>query len=80
MDNSRSGKPDWQVALEHHEDLCSERYNNIDRHFDDVDQRFEAVDKRLDNIEKLQRVTIGLVFGGYFVMPAILFALLKFFF
>ena len=68
MDNSRSGKPDWQVALEHHEDLCAERCNSIDR-------RFDAVDKRLDNIEKLQRVTIG----GIFAMPAIIFALLKFF-
>ena len=61
MDNSRSGKSDWQVALEHHEDLCAERYKGID--------------KRLDNIEKLQRITIG----GIFAMPAILFALLKFF-
>ena len=61
MDNQSSGKPDWQVALEHHEDLCSERYNSIE--------------KRLDNIEKLQRITIG----GVFAMPAILFALLKFF-
>ena len=61
MDNSRRGKPDWQVALEHHEDLCSERYKGIE--------------KRLDNIEKLQRITIG----GVFAMPAILFALLKFF-
>ena len=73
MDNSRSGKPDWQVALEHHEDLCSERYKGIDR-------RFDAVDKRLDNIEKLQRITIGLVFGGFFAMPVIIVALLKFFF
>ena len=68
MDNQSSGKPDWQVALKHHEDLCSERYKGIDR-------RFDAVDKRLDNIEKLQRITIG----GVFAMPAILFALLKFF-
>ena len=73
MDNSRSGKPDWQVALEHHEDLCAERYKGIDR-------RFDAVDKRLDNIEKLQRITIGLVFGGFFAMPVIVVALLKFFF
>ena len=72
MDNSRSGKPDWQAALEHHEDLCAERCNSIDRHFD-------AVDKRLDNIEKLQRITIGLILAGYFVMPAVLVALLKFF-
>ena len=61
MDNSRGGKPDWQVALEHHEELCAERYKGIE--------------KRLDNIEKLQRITIG----GIFAMPAILFALLKFF-
>ena len=72
MDSQRSGKPDWQVALEHHENLCSERYNSIDR-------RFDAVDRRLDNIEKLQRITIGLILAGYFVMPAIIFALLKFF-
>ena len=66
MDNSRSGKPDWQVALEHHEDLCTERYKGIE--------------KRLDNIEKLLRITIGLVFGGFFAMPAIIVAVLKFFF
>ena len=65
MDNSRSGKSDWQVALEHHENLCAERYKGID--------------KRLDNLEKLQRITIGLVFGGFFVMPVIIFALLNFF-
>ena len=70
--HSRSGKPDWQAALEHHEDLCAERCNNIDR-------RFNAVDKRLDNIEKLLRITIGLILAGYFVMPAVLVALLKFF-
>ena len=79
MGSQRTGKPDWQVALEHHEALCAERCNSIDRRFDAVDHRFEAVDKRLDNIEKLLRVTIGLVFGGFFAMPAIIFALLKFF-
>ena len=63
--HSRSGKPDWQVALEHHEDLCAERCNNID--------------KRLDNIEKLLRITIGLVFGGFFAMPVLIVVLLKFF-
>ena len=65
MDNQSSGKADWQVALEHHEDLCAERYNSIE--------------KRLDNIEKLLRVTIGLVLGGFFAMPALIVALLKFF-
>ena len=65
MNNQSSGKADWQVALKHHEDLCSERYNSIE--------------KRLDNIEKLLRVTIGLVLGGFFAMPALIVALLKFF-
>ena len=65
MNDTFTGKPDWQVALEHHEDLCSERYKGIE--------------KRLDNIEKLLRVTIGLVLGGFFAMPALIVALLKFF-
>ena len=89
MDNSRSGKPDWQVALEHHEDLCVERCNNIDRRFDAVDHRFEAVDRRLDNIETDmrelrremcagQRWIVGLIVAGYFVWPTALIVLLKF--
>ena len=65
MNDASTGKPDWQVALEHHEELCAERYKGID--------------KRLDNIERLQRITIGLIFGGFFAMPAIIVALLKFF-
>ena len=58
MDNSRSGKPDWQVALEHHEDLCAERYKGIE--------------KRLDNIEKLQRVTIVGIFAMPAIIVALL--------
>ena len=65
MNDTSTGKPDWQVALEHHEALCAERYKGID--------------KRLDNIEKLLRITIGLVFGGFFAMPALIVALMKFF-
>ena len=89
MGSQRSGKPDWQAALEHHEDLCAERCNNIDRRFDAVDRRFEAVDRRLGNIEaemrKLrremyagQRWIIGLILAGYFVWSAALIVLLKF--
>ena len=58
MDNSRSGKPDWQAALEHHEDLCTERYKGIE--------------KRLDNIEKLQRITIGGIFAMPAILFALL--------
>ena len=31
MDNSDNKKPDWQTSLEHHESLCSERYDAIHR-------------------------------------------------
>ena len=86
MNDTFTGKPDWQVALEHHENLCSERYNNIDRRFDAVDQRFEAVDRRLDNLETDmrelrtgQRWIIGLILAGYFAWPTVLIVLLKFF-
>ena len=86
MNDTFTGKPDWQVALEHHENLCSERYNNIDRRFDAVDQRFEAVDRRLDNLETDmrelrtgQRWIIGLIVAGYFAWPTALIVLLKFF-
>ena len=90
MNDTFTGKPDWQVALEHHENLCSERYNNIDRRFDAVDRRFEAVDRRLDNIETDirelrremragQRWIVGLIVAGYFAWPTVLIAILKFF-
>ena len=83
MNDTFTGKPDWQVALEHHEDLCSERCNNIDR-------RFDAVDKRLDNLETDvrelrremrtgQRWIVGLIVAGCFAWPTVLVAILKFF-
>ena len=69
MNDTFTGKPDWQVALEHHEDLCSERYKGIE--------------KRLDNIEAEmrtgQRWIIGLIVAGYFAWPTALIVLLKFF-
>ena len=69
MNDTFTGKADWQVALEHHEGLCSERYKGIE--------------KRLDNIEAEmrtgQRWIIGLIVAGYFAWPPILIALLKFF-
>ena len=83
MDNQRSGKPDWQVALEHHEELCAERYNSIDRRFDAVDKRLDNIEKRLDNIETDmragQRWIVGLILAGYFAWPTVLIVLLKFF-
>ena len=58
MNDTFTGKPDWQVALEHHEDLCTERYKGIE--------------KRLDNIEKLLRIAIGGIFAMPVLIVALL--------
>ena len=83
MNDASTGKPDWQVALEHHEELCAERYNSIDRRFDAVDKRLDNIEKRLDNIETEvrtgQRWIVGLILAGYFAWPTALIVLLKFF-
>ena len=90
MNDASTGKADWQVALEHHEELCAERYNSIDRRFDAVNHRFDAVDRRLDNLEADmrelrremragQRWIVGLILAGYFAWPTALIAFLKFF-
>ena len=72
MNDTFTGKPDWQVALEHHEDLCSERYNNIDRRLDNLE-----TDMR--ELRAGQRWIIGLILAGYFAWPTALIVLLKFF-
>ena len=72
MNDTFTGKPDWQVALEHHEDLCSERYNNIDRRLDNLE-----TDMR--ELRAGQRWIIGLIVAGYFAWPTALIVLLKFF-
>ena len=72
MDDHRSGKPDWQVALEHHEDLCAERYNSIDRRLDNLE-----ADMR--ELRTGQRWIVGLILVGYFAWPTALIAFLKFF-
>ena len=78
MDNSRGGKPDWQAALEHHEDLCSERCNNIVRRFDAVDKRLDNLETDMRELRAGQRWIIGLIVAGYFVWPTALIVLLKF--
>ena len=68
MNNTRQDKPDWQTALEHHEELCVERGCTID-------VRFNSIEKRLDNIEKLQLFTLGAILAW----PPLLIAVLKLF-
>ena len=73
MNNTKQDKPDWQSALEHHEELCVERGHTIDVRFNSVDVRFNSIEKRLDNIEKLQRFTLGAILAW----PPLLIAVLK---
>ena len=79
MNDTFTGKPDWQVALEHHENLCSERYNNIDRRFDAVDKRLDNLETDMRELRTGQRWIIGLILAGYFAWPTALIVLLKFF-
>ena len=79
MNDTFTGKPDWQVALEHHEDLCSERYNSIDRRFDAVDKRLDNLETDMRELRAGQRWIIGLILAGYFAWPTALIVLLKFF-
>ena len=79
MNDTFTGKPDWQVALEHHEDLCSERCNNIDRRFDAVDKRLDNLETDMRELRAGQRWIIGLILAGYFAWPTALIVLLKFF-
>ena len=79
MNDTFTGKPDWQVALEHHEGLCSERYNNIDRRFDAVDRRLDNLETDMRELRAGQRWIIGLILAGYFAWPTALIVLLKFF-
>ena len=66
MNNTKQDKPDWAIALEHHEELCVERGRTSD-------VRFNSIEKRLDNIEKLQRFTLGAILAW----PPLLIAVLK---
>ena len=72
MNDTFTGKPDWQVALEHHEDLCAERYKGIDKRLDNLE-----TDMR--ELRTGQRWIIGLILAGYFAWPTALIAFLKFF-
>ena len=76
MDNRRGGKPDWQVALEHHEELCAERYKGIDKRLDNIETDMRELRREM---RAGQRWIIGLIVAGYFAWPTALIVLLKFF-
>ena len=54
MANVKTKKPDWQMSLEHHEDLCTERYKAVYK-----EMRFLREDIR--EMRNGQRWIIGIV-------------------
>ena len=66
VNGANQDNPNWQTALEHHEELCAERGRTID-------VRFNSLERRLDNIERLQRFALGAILAW----PALLIAVLK---
>ena len=76
MNDASTGKPDWQVALEHHEDLCAERYKGIDKRLDNLETDMRELRREL---RTGQRWIIGLIVAGCFAWPTVLVAILKFF-
>ena len=76
MNDASTGKPDWQVALEHHENLCSERYNGIEKRLDNIEIDMRELRREM---RAGQRWIIGLILAGYFAWPTVLIAILKFF-
>ena len=80
MNDGNQKNPNWQTALEHHEELCAERartigerFNSVDARFNSVDVHFNSLEKRLDNIERIQFFT----FGAILAWPPLLIAVLK---
>ena len=73
MNDGNQKNPNWQTALEHHEELCAERARTIGERFNSVDVHFNSLEKRLDNIERIQLFT----FGAILAWPPLLIAVLK---
>ena len=52
MNNTKQDKPDWAIALEHHEEMCVERGRTIAERFNSVSERFNSV-RRRDSIPSM---------------------------
>ena len=71
-------KPDWQVALEHHEALCAERTERIYREIqlmrEDTRDDFKTIREELRELRTGQRWIIGIVAGAMLAWPPLLLA------
>ena len=84
MDNSENRKPDWQTSLEHHESLCSERYEAIHRDIgslrnelkDFKDEMRSNLTAMGDDIREL-RIGQRWIIGAMLMWPPLMIAALK---
>ena len=71
-------KPDWQVALEHHEALCAERTERIYREIqlmrEDTRDDFKTIREEIRELRTGQRWIIGIVAGAMLAWPPLLLA------
>ncbi len=81
MNDVHHEKPDWQKALDHHEELCDERNKGVKNQFQSLQNQIQSFDKsinkRFDNIEKLLRFTLGAVIAMPLLLTAALTLILR---
>ena len=84
MDNSDNKKPDWQTSLEHHESLCSERYEAIHRDIGSLRHEMKDFkDEMRGNLkfvrEDIRELRIGQrwIIGAMLMWPPLMIAALK---
>lgn len=84
MDNSDNQKPDWQISLEHHESLCSERCEAIHRDIGFLRNEMKDLkDEMRGNLkvvrEDIRELRIGQrwMIGAMLMWPPLMIAALK---
>ena len=77
MDNSDNKKQDWQTSLEHHESLCSERYEAIHRDIGSLRNEMRgSIRVMRDDIREL-RIGQRWIIGAMLMWPPLMIAALK---
>ena len=84
MDNGENKKPDWQTSLEHHEALCSERYEAIHRDIGSLRNELKDFkDEMRSNLKAMggdiRELRIGQrwIIGAMLMWPPLMIAALK---
>ena len=72
MSNTHYEKPDWQMALGHHEELCSERYEAVHKEIRSFkDETGSGIQDLRDDIRDL-RIGQRWIIGAVLVWPPLM--------